>query len=357
MPALHPFFTGLLLACSLLAPLAAAPRTIKPDDAHLRYVGRFDFNDAAGPRCAWSASRVELRVAGGGRLAVRLAESNRALWQVVIDGEAAHVISSRGPAATYVVSENLPAGEHTVALVKRTEFNTGQTQILGFEIDEGTRLLEPVPRSRVIEVIGDSISCGYGNEAASQNEHYAAETQNAWLTYGAITAERLKADYVCVAWSGKKLWPNNTIVEYYDHVLMNKAAPRWDFTRFRPDAVVINLGTNDFARENPDADGWVAAARDFIHQVRGNYPGVPVFFCVGPMLSDRNASRTPRTVMLGYLQRLVEETRGDGAPVHIVDFGIQQMTDWIGADWHPSVDTHRKMAEQLTVTLQRELGW
>ncbi|MFH1496401.1 MAG: SGNH/GDSL hydrolase family protein [Verrucomicrobiota bacterium] len=357
MSVLRPIFVGFFLAACLLTALVAAPRAIQPDDAHLRYVGRFDFGDPAGPRCAWSASRVELRVAGSGRVGVRLAESNRALWQVVINGEAAGVISSRGPAATYVVAEDLPAGEHTIFLVRRTEFNTGGTQILGFEIDDVALLLPPVPRSRVIEVIGDSISCGYGNEAASQAERYTAETQNAWLTYGAITAERLNADYVCVAWSGKKLWPNNTIVEYYDHVLMSPSAAKWDFARFRPDAVVINLGTNDFARENPDADGWVAAARDFIRQVRRNYPSVPVFFCVGPMLSDRNASCTPRTVMLGYLQRVVEETRGDGAPVHIIDFGIQQMTDWIGADWHPSVDTHRKMADTLTAALRSELGW
>jgi endoglucanase len=339
------------------APLSAAIRVVAPDDANVRYVGRFDFNDSAGPRCAWSASRVELRVAGGGRLAVRLAESNRALWQVVIDGEAAGVVSSKGPAATYVVAENLPAGEHTVALVKRTEFNTGQSQILGFETGEGIRLLKPVVRHRVIEVVGDSISCGYGNEAAAKEEHFTAETENASLAYGAITAERLAADYVCIAWSGKKLWPNNSIVDYYDRVLNSSSEAHWDFTRFRPDVVVINLGTNDFAKENPGADGWVGAAKDFITRVRKNYRGVPVFLCVGTMMSDYPASRSPRATILGYLQRVVDETAGQGGPVHIVDFGVQQMSDGIGADWHPSVTTHRKMADKLTAALKKELGW
>jgi len=244
-----------------------------------------------------------------------------------------------------------------VSLVKRTEFNTGQTQILGFEIDERARLLEPLIRKRVIEVIGDSISCGYGNEAASKEERFSAETENAWLTYGAITAERLAADYVCLAWSGKKLWPDNSILDYYDHVLMRSTEARWDFTRFRPDVVVINLGTNDFAKENPDAEGWVNEAKAFVRQVRGRYGAVPVVFCVGPMLSDLSALRKPRTTLLGYLHRVADETRSGGAPVHIVDFGTQQLADGIGADWHPSVATHRKMADTLTAVLGKELDW
>ncbi len=68
-------------------------------------------------------------------------------------------------------------------------------------------------------MIGDSISCGYGNEGKSQNEHFSPDTENARDAYGAIAARRLGADYACVAWSGRKMWPDNTVPEIYDRAL------------------------------------------------------------------------------------------------------------------------------------------
>lgn len=357
-------FLKKILLCAAVFGLAsvasASPaRVIRPTDPAIRYVGRFDFDDPAGPRCAWSASRLEFRVEAS-RVSVRLKESNRSLWQVFVDGEPGAVISSRGPEGLHLAWEGSGRETRTIALVKRTEFNTGSTQILGIELDDGGRLLPPeTPRkpARTIEVIGDSISCGYGNEAASKEERFSAETENAAATYGALAAAGLGADYVCVAWSGKKLWPDNSILDYYEHVLPSSAAARWDFKRITPDVVVVNLGTNDFARENPDEDGWVAAARGLVERIRSNYPGVPVVFCVGPMLSDYPAARKPRTHVLRYIERVVKETDKPAARVAMVDFGVQQQSDGIGADWHPSVATHRKMADKLTPVLRELTGW
>ena len=107
----------------------------------------------------------------------------------------------------YRVVSGLTAGEHTVRLVKATEPMIGVTQIQGFQLSAGGQLLpQPAPRRR-LEVIGDSISCGYGNEGANQNEHFTPKTENAYFTYGADAARSLGADYVCLAWSGRKMWP------------------------------------------------------------------------------------------------------------------------------------------------------
>lgn len=294
-------------------------------------------------------------------MSVRLRESNRSLWQVFVDGRPGAVIASRGPEGVHLAWEGGRAGVKTIALVKRTEFNTGVTQILGLELDAGGRVLPPEksPRPRrVIEVIGDSISCGYGNEAASKEEKFSAETENAAAAYGALAADALGADYVCVAWSGKKLWPDNSILEHYDRVLPGAAEARWDFKSHVPDVVVVNLGTNDFARENPDEEGWVAAARGLVGRIRANYPKATVVFAVGPMLSDYPASRRPRTAALAYVGRVVRETNGvGGGRVAMVDFGVQRQEDGIGADWHPSVATHRKMADTLAAALREQMGW
>src|SRR5207248_2231555 len=120
----------------------------------------------------------------------------------------------------------------------------------------GTLLPATPGPARRLEVIGDSISCGYGNEGKDQNEHFAAQTENACETYGFLTARRFGAGYACVAWSGKKMWPDNTVGEFYDRALPADPDSTWEFSKWTPDVVVINLATNDFGgAANPDRAG------------------------------------------------------------------------------------------------------
>ena len=265
--------TSLALALAWIAPLHGQSTSIPATDPQVRYVGRFDQTDTAGPRCAWSASTVAVTLTGGS-LSVKLNESGKNFWQIVVNGTPAGVLELKPGEQVYPVVADLPAGRHTVELVKRTEASVGVTQVIGFELSGGAKLLPTPSRPRRIEVIGDSISCGYGNEAASKEQHFSPATENAWLAYGAVAAREVDADYVCVAWSGKKLWPNNSILDYYDRVLPSPTAAKWEFSRWTPDAVIINLGTNDFnAKVNPEEAGWVAAYVGFIRQIRARYPG------------------------------------------------------------------------------------
>ena len=139
----------------------------------------------------------------------KLADSGENQWQVVVDGKPTKILTTKGKGASYRVADSLPPGEHTVELVKRTEAFCGNTQFLGFQLSEGGRLLEPASAKHRIEIIGDSISCGYGNEGKSETEHFSPTTENAYLTYGASPARELGADCVVVAWSGRKMWPDN----------------------------------------------------------------------------------------------------------------------------------------------------
>ncbi len=166
------------------------PVVVKPTDPNIRYVGRFDTSTPGGPSCAWSNSAVRLSFKGTG-MRVKLAENSENQWQVVIDGKPTSIIKSKGKAAVYPVATGLAEGEHSVELVRRTEAFAGRTQFLGFQLGAGGKLL-PVPAPhRRIEVIGDSISCGYGSEGKNEHEHFALNTENAFETYGAIAAREL----------------------------------------------------------------------------------------------------------------------------------------------------------------------
>jgi lysophospholipase L1-like esterase len=349
---------SLLFSFTTLAPLAAVATEISPADPLVRYVGRFDGADAAGPRCAWSASTVAVTITGGS-LSVKFKEGGKNFWQVVVNGEASSVLELQPGEHVYPVVANLPAGRHTIELVKRTEASQGVTQLLGLQIDDSAKLL-PVPaRPHRIEVIGDSISCGYGNEASRKEENFTPATENAWLAYGAVAARAVNADYVCVAWSGKKLWPNNSILDYYDRVLPAPTEKKWDFTSWTPDVVVINLGTNDFnAKVNPEEAGWVEAYVGFIKQIRSRYPKAPIYCALGTMLSDWPAERKPRTTILGYFAKVIGQANAAGGPpVRLLDMGVQKPENGYGANWHPNVTTNALMGAQLAETLKKDLGW
>ena len=152
---------------------------------------------------------------------------------------------------------------------------------------------------------------------------------------------------------------DNTIVDLYDRVAPNvSGSAKWDFAQWIPDAVVINLGTNDFAKANPEEAGWIAAYVAFIKRIQTHYPKAAVYLTVGPMISEWPGDRKPRSVILGHIEKIVAQANAaGGVPVRFVDFGTQAQHNGIGAQWHPSVKTHSLMAEKLTAAFKRDLGW
>jgi lysophospholipase L1-like esterase len=370
---MHRFFPLAAVCCGLATVTLAASCTADPaprlaqapanaalsipaGDARLRYSGRFDWREAGGPRCQWPASAVTVRFRGTG-ISARLKEGGKDRWQVVVDGQPTIVLDLREGEHLYPLAGDLAGKEHTVQIVKCTESFVGTTQILGFELPHGSRILEQTPPARRIEVIGDSISAGYGNEAASEKEHFSPATENAYRTYGAIAARALNADYSCLAWSGRKMWPDNTLPEIYDRALPLDAGSTWDFSKWQPDVVLINLATNDFGKGPPDEKGWTGAYKEFIARVRKNYPQAHIYCAIGTMMGDWGEHKS-LTILRGYIDSIVKDVQAGGEDkIHVIDFGTQDAKNGLGADWHPSVKTHEVMAKQLEATLRRDLKW
>lgn len=341
---------------AVVADAPALPLPVAAGDARVHYAGRFDKRDAAGPRCAWPASSVALRFQGTA-LNVRLNEQGQDRWQVEVDGKPTVALTLRGGAHLYRVAAGLRPGAHTVRLVKCTEAFVGTTQVQGFQLAQGSKLLPfPAPSHR-LEVIGDSISCGYGNEAANQQEHFTAQTENAYFTYGSLAARDLGADYVCVAWSGKKMWPDNTMPELYDRALPQDPGSRWNFARWTPEVVLINLATNDFNQGNPEEAGWTGGYEAFLMRLRSLYPRAEIYCATSPMMGDWGKNK-PLTTLRSYLTKIIADRKEAGdSRVHLIDFPTQDAKNGIGADWHPSVKTHEIMAAHLAETLHKEQGW
>lgn len=337
-------------------PIAEAPPlpvTIVSSNARVAYEGRFDTRAPAGPRCAWPASAVSLHFRGTA-LNVRLSDTNNDEYQVVLDGKPSSVLVTRDGAHLYPVFAGTSAGTHTVTLVKRTEAFFGTTQFLGFQINQGGKLL-PIPKRkpRRLEVIGDSISCGYGNEAKDQHERFSSATENAYFAYGAVAARTVGAEYTCIAWSGRTMWPKNTMGEIYDLALPLDPGSHWDFSKETPEAVLINLSTNDFSGAAPDKTGWTEGYKTFLARVRKNYPQAVIYCATSPMLGGETSK-----IAQDYLTQIVSDENATGDKnIRLMLFETQDSKNGFGADWHPSLKTDALMAEKLATRLESDLGW
>ncbi len=353
------FLAAVLLVAAQGKDAAPLPVDVPAKDPNVRLVGRFDTRDPAGPRCAWAGSSIQVRFQGTA-LNVLLKTTGADQWQAVVDGAPAATLGLTKGSTLYRAASGLPDKEHSVELFKRTEPLVGTTQLLGFQLEREKKLLPlPARRDRRIEFVGDSITCGYGNEAASEKDHFTAATENNYQAYGAVAARDLGAEYVAVAWSGKWLFGDNAIQLLYDRALPDDAQSKWDFSGWVPQAVVVNLGTNDFGPRNPTEKEWQDAYRGFIQTLRRNYPACHVFCAVGSMMSDAwPPERKALSTIRQYTSGLVDGLRKAGdKKVHYVEFDVQDPKNGLGADWHPSVKTHRLMADRLVAAVKKELGW
>lgn len=344
-------------AVALLALLVSPQQQLSPADPNLRYIGRWDVADPNGPRGSWPASAVELRFEGA-KAVFRLSDSTGKDWiEAELDGKPVLGEEVAKEPKDYTVQAPA-AGTHLIKLIKRTEPFVGTLQLLEVRIPGG-RATPPVRPSRRIEIVGDSISCGFGNEGRAATDPFRPATENAAMTYGWLAAKRLGADCVVIAWSGRKMWPDNTVPAIYDLAVPTDPASRWDFHSPPPQAVIINLATNDFSRANPDEKEWTGAYRQFIGRLRTHYPGATVYCAIGSMMSDTfPPERRALSTLRAYLSRMVGRMKEEGdKKVHVLEFAQQRQEDGIGAAWHPSVRTHLKMADVLVAALRRDLHW
>ncbi len=258
-----------------------------------------------------------------------------------------------------------------IRVLKRSEAQSSSIGLRGFLPDEGGTLTPTQAAARRIEFLGDSYTCGYGNEGALEDP-FLTETENGCETYAALTARALDADMQCISWSGIGVYssytessdkPNDGFlmkdlygwVDYAGYGRLEKEQELYDFDFWQPDVVVINLGTNDqsYTRLAGDEarDAFGDAYSSLLDTVRKNRPDAVILCTLGP-ISDEGLRLFERI----EAQVAARNSAGD-KKIYAMTFAATTNEEGLGSGWHPSLKTHRRMAGELIAKLQEIMGW
>jgi len=340
--------TGLLLALVLLTAPAAIAGFIPADDKNFQYTGRIDFSNPKAPEFSWAGTSVRTKFTGTS-LKVKFNEKGAGMYYVFIDGnyDKGHVIKCDQGEKTYEVATGLANKTHDLLIYKRTDGGKATTAFMGIELDKGAKLLAPGPRPKLkMEIFGDSISTGLGCDRARGKEHSREATDN-FFAYGSVTARNIGAELHCISKSGigmvKSWWPT-IMPQYYDRLCatsLEGAGKQWDFSKWTPDLVVINLFQNDsWTIKKPDKAKIINAYVDFVKKIRGHYPKAKIVCALGSMSAGKNQ-------WAGWVKESAKQLNDAG------DKEVYSYIFRIGTgNRHPNKKDHAKMAEELTAFIK-----
>ncbi|MDB4934158.1 MAG: Acetylxylan esterase [Labilithrix sp.] len=393
--------------CSTVQPLPAGGPS---GPAATRFVGRYDLTkDATKPRFDWSGNYMTARFEGT-EVTWGVEAGIEMVFEQIIDGKQEQIVLG-GEIASKTVTRKLPAGTHEITVMRSSEALYSDCSFIPFTFGAGTTQLPPTVHPRRIEYIGDSITCGYGDEGPNATCPYdipirqvkndkgqledvkIPETQNIYLAYGSLAARRLQADAVTLCFSGKGVYQNyreacpgeakcpegskptdpdakTTIPQYYLRQLATESAAQYDFAKEspadRPQVVLINVGTNDFARDldqNSVADGidlgkFRSSYKEFVQFVRTKRPEAEIFLAVPPMVTDKFPLDNARTDLRNVLRSIAQDLNSAGDKkvysMELVEMGVRY---GLGCDYHPNLEVHRIMADQVVGAIRSKTCW
>ena len=251
-----------LLLCSAASAIGAIRVVPAPDTVAAplpTHVGGRALRSGTGWVRQWPGTYFETALVG--RDADFRVGPGDVILNVVVDGRALPPLVKPAPRLYRI--EGLAPGRHVVRVEVATEDQGWTTEFGGFFAGRGTRAAPLAARARQIEFVGDSHSVGYGNTSprreCSGDEVWA--TTDASQGIGPLTAKRYGADYQVNAISGRGIVRNydgaagDPLPVAYPHLLFDRAAlyrdPAW-----RPQVIVIALGTNDFSTPLHAGEKW-----------------------------------------------------------------------------------------------------
>ena len=348
-------FTVVGFSCS-------AQVTISATDSHLHYMGRTWTNDGA-VALSWSGNSVGINFTGSSISATLRDESGVNTYAVVLDGKVVQVLHPDQTKNDYTLASGLSAGKHHLELFKRTEWAMGKTWVYGFTLNNGSKVLKASrAHKRKIEFYGNSITCGYAVLDTTGKDRGSAEFEDGYNSYAAITARHYNAEFSSISKSGIGItvsWFPLIMPEMYDRLDATDPNSKWDFSKYTPDVVVINLFQNDswivtmpnneqfkarFGTTAPTPEFIINAYASFVKSIRAKYPKAHIICILGSMDATKPGSPWP-----GYIEKAVATLNDNNIYTHFIPYK--------NTPGHPSKKEQQDMAADLIGFMDKTVKW
>lgn len=278
---------------------------------------------------------------------------------------------------------SLTAGAtHAVTIVKDTEPQFAGTAVVpnyvtfhGFGGDAGLRLVAPAPvgssSQRKVEFLGDSITAGFDNQCdlpgSPKGFPWSESFTKSWAT---LICDALDAECHYNAWSGFGMVANccggSTLgSDVWTRTLAtvgstNTSDPHgttadneWDFSAWIPDAVVINLGTNDHlgaTKPTDKSNAYMVRFKALVVAAAQAYGAETHFFLAcGPMSTD----------YCDEVHWVIAQASELGVKAHFLDQRAFNNGTYgkLCAYGHPGSQIDAAMAKNGSASIQATMGW
>lgn len=339
----------------------------------------------------WTASGIELNVKGSELWITFFSDYQSYESWISVEINGAYISRMMVPKGTqtFCIFRGMSADKvKNVRIYKDVQAMSGDDmhllQVMSVTTDGS---FEPLPeRALRLEFIGDSITSGEGSIGAEAEEDWISMFFGSVRHYARETARALDADYRVISqsgWGTYSGWDNNihcALPKYYEKVCglafgerntALGAQEKYDFTRWQPDAVVVNLGTNDsgafyspewtdpetgitykqrlledgsFCPE--DAEHTMEAVVDTLEKLRRLNPKAKLVWVYG-MLGN---PLTP------WLEQALERYRVKSGDTQVFFVELPDTTpETVGSRCHPGRKSHEAAARVLTEALKKLL--
>jgi lysophospholipase L1-like esterase len=330
---------------------------ISPSDTKINYYGRLDFANPTAPQYGWSGVIIEASFSGT-TIGMKIDHSN-SFYDIEIDGKLDTTVNIK-TAGEYIFNKKLSENTHTVRIKLRSEDHYTIGTFQGLVLADGKNLSTPPAKpARKIEFIGDSYTAGYGIESPARqcSGDELKKYTNVFKTFTTHVTETFHSQNIVLGWSGAGVVRNygegkkrsdKPFPNYYDFLFGEGNTRKWNFSQWKPNLVVICLGTNDYSTTPvPDDSMYIGDYHKFINRILTNYSSDIPVLCVstGGVTFEKNVKKV-----------VAEQKSVHNHPkVYFAPYPPNLSNE--ACDWHPSIDDNKKVANALVDTIMKRIGW
>ncbi|MRX07623.1 xylan esterase [Pseudoduganella sp. FT25W] len=330
---------------------AATPQ-IAAADPHVARMGRMEVRPDGGVRFSYPGVSFFLNFEGTWLSASVQASGEQNYLDVIVDGAARKLHLDKG-AQTLVLAQGLAPGKHTAQIVNRTETWQGIATLLAFDTD-GKWSAAPQLPARKLLLLGDSVTCG-----ASIDRVAGEKSTPAWsdprASYGMLMAQQLNSQVQLVCYGGRGLirtYDGKTnelnLAEFYGMTIPTLSdAVKWDQREYRPDAILVAIGTNDMTLGIPEREQYVQAYVSLVRTLLKDHPQAQIMLTEGGILRDEK-----QVALRSYIAETVR--RVDDQRVHAI-----ASTGYPGdaTDGHPTREQNISIVNDLLPQVRAVMRW